>query len=121
MFAFGSHLVRVKEFKWTAGPEANHATVLALKPILDVQEMTNGLESEPFKFFRSHCQGMPLQGQHRIVGVCVWLTPAKAENVSLLSRIKSPFSGPRIVLVLTGIRRSVVQIKAIEKDDLIPF
>ena len=47
---------------WMVGPEANHATVLGLKPLLDVQEMTNGLELEPFGSFRSPCQGMPLQG-----------------------------------------------------------
>jgi len=35
--------------------------------------------------------------------------------------IKSPFSGPVFALELTGIRRLVVQIKAIEKDDLLPL
>ena len=34
---------------------------------------------------------------------------------------KSPFSGPCFVLVLAGIRRLVVQTKAIGKDDLIPL
>jgi len=33
-----------------------------LKPLLVVQEMTNGLELEPFGFLESPCQGMPLQG-----------------------------------------------------------
>jgi len=32
---------------------------------------------------------------------------------------KSPFSGPRFVLALAGIRRLVVRIKATEKEDLI--
>ena len=47
----------------TAGPEANHATVLGLEPLLDVHEMTNALELQPFGCFRFPCQGMPLQGQ----------------------------------------------------------
>ena len=33
----------------------------------------------------------------------------------------SPFSGPWFVLALVEIRRLVVQIKAIVKDDLIPL
>jgi len=37
------------------------------------------------------------------------------------SRITSPFSGPSFVLALAGIRWRVVQIKAIEKNDLIPL
>jgi len=36
------------------------------------------------------------------------------------SGIKSPFSGPGFVLALAGIRRRVVQIQVIEKDDLPP-
>ena len=32
------------------------------KRLLDVEEMTNGLESEPFRSFESPCQEMPLQG-----------------------------------------------------------
>ena len=47
---------------WTVGPETNHAAVLNLKPLSDIQEMTNHLELEPFGFVRSPCQGMPLQG-----------------------------------------------------------
>ena len=35
--------------------------------------------------------------------------------------IKSPFSYPYFVLALAGIRRLVVHIMAIEKDDLIPL
>ena len=35
--------------------------------------------------------------------------------------IKSPFSGPRCVLALAGIRKLVVQSKAIENDDLLPL
>jgi len=34
--------------------------------------------------------------------------------------MKSPCPGPGFVLALAGIRRLVVQINAIEKDDLIP-
>ena len=37
------------------------------------------------------------------------------------SRTTSPFLGPGFVLALAGIRRLVVQINAIENDDLIPF
>ena len=48
---------------WIVGPEANHATLLGLKPLLDVHEMTNGLELEPFGFSRPPCQGMPLRPQ----------------------------------------------------------
>jgi hypothetical protein len=40
-------------------------------------------------------------------------------NRSPQSRIKSPFSGPRFVLVLAVIRQPVVQMKAIEQDDLV--
>jgi hypothetical protein len=49
---------------------------------------------------------------------------AKLTNTSCdrrLSRIKSPFLGPGSVLVLTGIRRIMVQIKATEKEDLLPL
>jgi len=35
--------------------------------------------------------------------------------------VKSPCLGPGFALALAGIRRRVVQIKAIEKDDLIPL
>ena len=35
--------------------------------------------------------------------------------------IKSPVSGPLLVLALAGIRRLAVHIKAIEQDDLIPL
>ena len=35
------------------------------------------------------------------------------------SGIKSPFPGPRFVLALAEIRRPVVQIKAVDKDDLV--
>jgi len=44
---------------------------------------------------------------------------AEASYHSPQSGIKSPFSGPRFVPALAGIRRLVVQIKAIEKGDLI--
>jgi len=35
------------------------------------------------------------------------------------SRIESPFSGPRFVQVLAGIRRPVVHMMTIEQDDLV--
>jgi len=42
-------------------------------------------------------------------------------TTSLQSWIESPFSDPRFVLALAGIRQLVIRIKAVEKDDLIPF
>ena len=45
-------------------PEANHAAILSLKPLLDVQEMTNGLELEPFKTFK------PLGQEDGLFGAC---------------------------------------------------
>ena len=41
-------------------------------------------------------------------------------QVRLLTPIKSPLSGPLFALPRAGILRRVVQIKAIEKDDLLP-
>ena len=35
------------DLHWMVGPDANHAAVLGFKPLLDVQEMTNGLGLEP--------------------------------------------------------------------------
>jgi hypothetical protein len=55
------------------------------------------------------------------------LRPGHAEEVqrrppvARLSRIKPPFSGPCLALARTGIRRFVVQIEAMDTDDLIPF
>ena len=48
------------------GPESPYdvlfdATILGLKSLSDVQEMTDGLELEPFEFLRSPCQEMALQ------------------------------------------------------------
>ena len=39
---------RQRDLNRTVGPDANQAAVLDLKTLLDVQEMTNGLELEPF-------------------------------------------------------------------------
>ena len=35
--------------------------------------------------------------------------------------LRSPFMGPKFVLGLVGIQRRVVQITAIERDDLLPL
>ena len=47
--------------------------------------------------------------------------PPRARFSLHQSGIKSLFLSPRFVLALTGTRRLVVQIKAIEKDGLLPL
>ena len=42
-----------------------------------------------------------------------------AASTALRAGSNRPFSSPSFVLTLTGIRRLVVQIKAIDKDDLV--
>ena len=52
------------------------------------------------------------------------LTPAPHVGVDATCphvSIKSSFSGPLFVLALAGIRQRVVQIKATEEEDLLPF
>ena len=55
------------------------------------------------------------------VDLTVIRTDIRADKRDAASRTKSPFSGSWIVLELVGIRRLVVQIKATEKDDLLPL
>ena len=43
------------------GPEATHAAILGLNPLLHVQEMTNRLELEPFRSFRCPAKDMILR------------------------------------------------------------